>query len=123
MSAAHRARSALLAAQDYLRRCASPEPTYGYFPGGDPRDFSPDEESCTEAEIAAWKDACAAWERGERPVCEAHRHEIVGDEAGKIIASISFAGAFGLGVYSIRDVEAEDVLEQIGAALAELEAA
>lgn len=40
---------------------------YGYYPGGDPRHFHPDEECCTPAEIAAHKAACEAWERGETP--------------------------------------------------------
>lgn len=41
-----------------------PEITYGPFPGGDPRNFTPDEECCTPVEIAAWKAACAEWEAG-----------------------------------------------------------
>src|SRR5690242_256695 len=41
------------------------EEGYGPFPGGDPRRFTPDEEVCTPEEIAAHKEACAAWDRGE----------------------------------------------------------
>lgn len=40
---------------------------YGYYPGGDPRKFSPDPECCTVEENARWKAACEAWDRGETP--------------------------------------------------------
>lgn len=111
---------ALVAARDYLRHAANPEAIYGYYPGGDPRDFSPDPECCTAAELAAHKEACAAWERGERPQYEAHHHEM--SQHGEAVVSLSFAGAFGLGVYQARDEDADDVLEQIEAALGALEA-
>ena len=39
--------------------------TYGYFPGGDPREFTPDEECATADEMERYKADCAAWERGE----------------------------------------------------------
>ena len=42
------------------------ESTYGYYLGGDPRKFTPDEECNTPEEIEAWKAACEAWERGEK---------------------------------------------------------
>lgn len=38
---------------------------YGTFMGGDPRDFTPDEEMCTPEEISAWETACEEWNRGE----------------------------------------------------------
>jgi len=40
---------------------------YGYFPGGDPRTFSPDPEMNTPEEMAAWEKACAAYEQDETP--------------------------------------------------------
>ncbi len=42
------------------------EQTYGFFPGGDydPRDFEPDREFNTPAEIAAWERLCVAWDAG-----------------------------------------------------------
>lgn len=109
-------RGALLAAREYLRPCAQGEPTYGHYLGGDPRNFFPDEESCSPEEIGRHKTACAAWERGERPVSEPHRHEAQEIE-GKLVI-VSYPGAFGLGVYHMRDEEAEDVLAQVEAALA-----
>lgn len=108
--------SALIAAREYMLHAANPHVTYGYYPGGDPRDFDPDPECCTPEEMAAHKAACESWERGERPEFERHRHEPVEHEGRVVIAS--YAGAFGLGTYSIRDKEAEDVLDQIQAALA-----
>lgn len=38
---------------------------YGFFPGGDPRDFTPDYEMCSAEEIEAWKRDCEAWNKGE----------------------------------------------------------
>jgi len=41
------------------------ESTYGYFCGGDPRDFHPDHECCTPEEIQRHKEACEDAERLE----------------------------------------------------------
>ena len=38
---------------------------YGFFPGGDPRDFTPDGDAMEE-EIENHRLACAAWDRGEQ---------------------------------------------------------
>lgn len=112
----HIIEGALIAARDYLRQAANPDVTYGYFHGGDPRDFCPDGEVCTPAEMAAHKAACEAWERGERPEYERHRHEVT--EVGATTVVTSYAGSFGMGTYQMRDEEAEDVLDQVEAALA-----
>lgn len=37
---------------------------YGFFPGGDPRLFSPDSEGQTTEEAEAHRAACAAWDAG-----------------------------------------------------------
>lgn len=66
--------------------------SYGPFPGGDPRNFTPDEECCTPEEIGAWIVACVEWDAGE------------GKDAGP---GCSFAGdgsvwngsGFGVGTY------------------------
>jgi hypothetical protein len=72
---------------------------YGYFPGGDPRDFSPDPDASTEAERTAHKVACDAWDRGERPVTPGpHEHFQEGETNGWITRSF-----FGLGVYNMED--------------------
>ena len=39
--------------------------SYGFYHYGDPRQFVPDEEMNTPGELAAWRAACEAWERGE----------------------------------------------------------
>lgn len=39
---------------------------YGFFIGGDPRDFTPDPECSTEAERERHRLACDAWDRGEQ---------------------------------------------------------
>jgi hypothetical protein len=38
---------------------------YGFFSGGDPRRFSPDEDSCTAEEIDSHKAACERWDAGD----------------------------------------------------------
>jgi hypothetical protein len=121
MSDTHIIEGALVAARDYLRTAANPEVTYGYYPGGtDPRDFTPDGEVCTPVEIASHKAACEAWERGERPdPCGPH---------GPLPPEMRAAGKegwtttafYGMGTYAYRDEDAEDVLDQVEAALAAL---
>jgi hypothetical protein len=64
---------ALRLALPYLEQAAEPTQGYGYPISPDPRDFHPDEECCTPEEIANWKAACEAWERGDcKPVPPAH---------------------------------------------------
>jgi len=45
--------------------------SYGYFTGGDPRQFTPDRDMCSQAEIDNHDAACRRWneaeERGETP--------------------------------------------------------
>ncbi len=47
---------------------------YGFYCGGDPRKFFPDEESCSEKEIENHKKACQLWNemeaKGEAPTPE-----------------------------------------------------
>lgn len=70
---------------------------YGFFHGGDPRNFSPDGECSTEEEQAQHKADCEAWDRGERPdigpPCE---HLSAGDAS--IIVTKS---GYGLGVNNV----------------------
>jgi hypothetical protein len=65
---------------------------YGFFPGGDPRDFSPDPECSTDAERALHAEHCAAWDRGERPDVKVSGWE------GNIHVCRS---AYGLGTYEV----------------------
>lgn len=56
----------LVAALEELASCEELDLSmYGSFPGGDPRCFEPDEEVTTPEEIANWREACEAWNRGE----------------------------------------------------------
>lgn len=66
---------------------------YGPFPGGDPRNFVPDDEDCSPQEIAAWKAACAEWDAGN------------GEDRGPSCATMGDGSAwsgtgFGMGVYT-----------------------
>lgn len=89
------------------------EPIYGFYHGQDPRTFSPDYESCSEKEVSAHKEACAAAERGEWTPdgSGCHFHGNV-----KVLRS-----SFGLGVYHVvmdaegdfvRDATYEDYLRE-----------
>lgn len=73
------------------------EQSYGFFPGGDPRDFTPDFEGCTPQEIEAWKEACDSWNRGEKVVCEGSHRWLV-DAEGKVIGTATVS-SFGIGTY------------------------
>lgn len=69
---------------------------YGFFPGGDPRRFSPDSENRPE-ELAAHAAACALWDRG-MPSDEWHSGRIVDFPGG---AAIVCGHRFGVGGYEI----------------------
>lgn len=75
---------------------------YGFFPGGDPRCFTPDGEGTTDEERAAWEAACKARDadeaRSPEPGSCSH-HQVVED--GKVVgAAIVTRARFGLGCYS-----------------------
>lgn len=78
--------------------------TYGYFPGGDPRDFRPDEECCTPAEIAAWEADCAKWNAGQQ---EPTPPAGVWSDDGAIHI---LAPRYGLGSYVFRDPDIEAII-------------
>ncbi len=120
---------ALLACRALIAPHATPEPAYGFFPGGDydPRRFQPDQENSPE-ELAAHKAACQAWERGDRPmVARSGRVEeasvpAVPDGAGGMtepIAGLAIVcgSAFGMGTYEYVDREAVRVLALVDDAL------
>jgi len=120
---------ALCAARAFIAPHATPEPAYGFFPGGDfdPRKFTPDAENSAE-EIAAHKALCEAWERGERPtVARSGRVDDVSlpgqpDGAGGRTEPIEgpaivCGSSLGMGVYEYFDREAARVLGLIDEAL------
>lgn len=78
----------------------SKEIGYGFFPGGDPRKFKPDEELCTEDEMKSWAVACAQWEIGNEVA--------VGSScivAGGMIVTIS---TLGIGTYEFEWDDPDD---------------
>lgn len=77
---------------------------YGFFPGGDPRDFTPDFGDCSEKEITAWKEACQQWNEGKRVVCEGSHRWLV-DSKGNVIGTATVS-SFGIGTY-VYDMEDE----------------
>lgn len=73
---------------------------YGYFPGGDPRNFTPDEEVDSPAELENHRLACEAWDRGDEQVIQ----------SGCVVlpdGSIRNISRFGLGTYMYEDDEEE----------------
>lgn len=64
---------------------------YGFFCGGDPRKFHPDEESTTEEERASHKAACERWDAGDTTALPG---SCVHFEGGHILLS-----GFGMGSY------------------------
>lgn len=82
-------------------QCPTPqhETGYGYFPGGDPRDFHPDHECCTPEEIAAHREACEAWDKGDKPETPPGSRYLYDDE-GKVVAHVC-GGKFGIGIYQL----------------------
>lgn len=121
--AAPLAREALAETLSFLKELAEPSLTYGLFPGGDtdPRTFVQDEESCTPEEIAAYKAACAAWERGERPEV---KHPMDGTLSaivvgGEVVGAQKSAcnSPLGIGSYEYRDPDIERLVAKVEAAL------
>jgi hypothetical protein len=70
---------------------------YGYFPGGDPRNYSPDGECCSPEEIAAWKAACNRWNLGEKT--DEGRSGTVVEING--VPGFACGHRFGIGTYRI----------------------
>lgn len=98
---------------------------YGAFPGGDPRDFSPDPECSTEQERAAHAAAVerANADEGARDLEPSHRWFARGTEPEGSNVTVSGSMAvhvevemFGLGTY--RDGASERLLKAIDAAIA-----
>lgn len=78
----------------------STEIGYGFFPGGDPRRFTPDEECCSPKEIESWEIACAQWDIGNRVV----PHSGCTLKDGRFVN----LSTFGIGTYQFEIDEADD---------------
>ncbi len=93
----------------YLQELAKEDYVYGFFHGGDPRDFTPDSDA-SDTERANHKAACEQYERDAvgNPSCCEHRD-------GMIITK----APFGLGVNRYQDPEAVKALAVVESALAD----
>lgn len=103
------ARALLLDAAEALREALPyvgefEGPMYGPFPGGDPREFTPDREDNTPEEVAAWEAACAEWDTGNGvdrgPGCD-----YMGDGSART------GTGFGMGSWTVKAPEAERIRE------------
>ena len=87
---------------------------YGYYAGGDPRDFCPDQECVTEQELANHKKACDEWTAAE---AAAKPSPDAPCPSGWITPTIHITRApFGIGSYSYPSESAQlaiDVLKEI----------
>lgn len=111
LSAAPEMLAALKELLPTLREMAQPDAVYGFFHGGDPRNFQPDGDS-TDAERAAHKAACEEYERSQTasPSCCEHRDGIIINKA-----------PFGLGVNTYQDDNAVRLLALCEDAIAKAE--
>lgn len=75
---------------------------YGFFCGGDPRKFWPDQECCSEKELENHAAVCKLWieaeARGETPTPEACPSGWVYDESGNPLMHVLHA-PYGIGTY------------------------
>ena len=84
-------------------KCPFPtqESTYGYYTGGDPRQFHPDGQDCTEQELRNHRKACELWNeaeaKGETPTPEKCPSGWIYDDNGKTLAHVLRA-PYGIGV-------------------------
>lgn len=90
-----------------VRTITVKEPIYGGFHGGDPREFSQDEECATAEEQIAYQEACKAWNEGRQ---EEYEQANCAVSPGLIVCS---SGSFGLGVSEV-EMEALEVTHPDG---------
>lgn len=87
---------------------------YGYFPGGDPREFCPDPECSTEEERANHKRACELFENGKVDTVDGNHHWPIMNKEGEPIGWTT-QSPFGLGTYSTTDPAAQDLANRLDA--------
>jgi len=75
---------------------------YGYFLGGNPNNFFPDAEMCSEKEIESHRRACELYNSGSVQDVAGNNHSPVVNAGGDVIGW-STHPTFGIGSYSIED--------------------
>lgn len=104
----------------FLRECefGQQQISYGSFYGGDPRTFTPDEESSTEEERTRWRADCERWAAADKtPDPEPGPHEELRDEEGRLVVRLTRNG-YGLGINVLSpDPEDEQAIREIEDAL------
>ena len=78
------------------------ESVYGYFPGGDPREFCPDPECNSAEELEAHRVACAKWDAGEQVELPGGCPTMTGRPT-----------SFGLGVYTVKCSDVDRLARQL----------
>lgn len=111
-----RVAEAMKLARKYIEEAATPQGGYGFFCGGDPRDFVPDEESCSPEELAAHKKACEEADTEEKA-------RKLSCPSGWVAPGIHVTRSpFGIGSYTYRDEQAAALLALVDQALSALPA-
>jgi hypothetical protein len=87
---------------------------YGFFPGGDPTAFTPDEQMNRPQEIENWKEACKRWNDGNRYGEPSSHMPIV---RGEEVIGHATVAKLGMGSYIYVDEEAKALVDAIGEAL------
>lgn len=89
-------------------KCPHPmqQSVYGFFTGGDPRSFHPDEPECRQEEIDNWKKACELWNeaesRGETPDPEKCHSGFIFNDKGECLGQV-LGAPYGIGVQTYVD--------------------
>lgn len=90
-------------------------PGYGFFTGGDPRDFTPDSDASTAEEQAKWKADCEAYAKGEiGPQPTGDRW--LTNAAGEVVGHLQLGG-YGLGSYIWRDRDMQSLAAEVREAI------
>ncbi|MCZ6868084.1 MAG: hypothetical protein O7G84_01110 [Gammaproteobacteria bacterium] len=102
---------------DSIRQSAQ-ETGYGFFPGGDPREFFPDGESCSNEELEAHRVACAEWDAGTGQdiggPCTVEHVEIERKDGSVLSGPALVTRAhYGIGTYTMSDPDIEKLAQQL----------
>lgn len=85
---------------------------YGYFPGGDPRNFTPDAECCTETELKNYERAVELLENGKIDEASGQHHWPIFNDKGERIGHTT-AAPFGMGTYNMIEPEIQDLADRL----------
>lgn len=112
---AENAEAAVKVLRDELEKIAEHKDAgYGFYHGGDPRDFHPDSESCTPEELASHKAACDAFDAADAAGTPMKPEP---DGSGWVAPGVHITkSAYGIGTYQYPSHCAEMAAEALASA-------